>query len=91
MEYLMTFTSEPCRRRAGMIYLKSVFAGIVASSFSLFVFSVGGGMYLWIRAPKGQGNDIVAWDPISVGPSFLLVILAIFMAGFVWEFRRASR
>jgi hypothetical protein len=74
-----------------MIYLKSMFAGIVAVAVSLFVLSVGGGIYLWITAPTGQGNGTIAWDPISIGPSFLVVILAIFMAGFAWEFRHASR
>lgn len=74
-----------------MIYLKSIFAGIIALAGSFFVLSVSGGIYLWIAAPKGHNNGNVAWDPMSIGPGFLVIILAVFMAGFVWEFRRASR
>ena len=77
-----------------MIYLKSLFAGVVALAVSLFVFFVGAGIYLWIAARKlkPQAAGAVAWDPISItSPGFLLGILAIFVAGFFWEFRRASR
>ena len=77
-----------------MIYLKSVFAGVVAIAVSFFVFFIGVGIYLWIAARKlnPQGAGAIAWDPISItSPGFLLGILAIFVAGFLWEFRRASR
>jgi len=76
--------------REGMIYLKSVFAGIVAVVLSFCLLIVGIVIYLWITAPEAGG--VMASDPISVikiGP--LLVILGVFVAGFLWEFRRASR
>jgi hypothetical protein len=75
-----------------MIYLKSSFAGIAAVILSFFLFSAGGVIYLRIMAAHLGSAHGVAWDPISVvSPRFLLVILAIFMTGFIWEFKRASR
>ena len=71
-----------------MIYLKSVFAGIIAIALSFFLLSIGVGIYLSMAA-NSQGST-VAWDPISL-PGALLVILAVFLAGFLGEFRRASR
>ena len=47
---------------------------------------------LWVSAPKEQGAKAIGWDPISViRPGPVLIILAVFVAGFLWEFRRASR
>jgi hypothetical protein len=75
-----------------MIYFKSIFAGIVAVFLSSCLLFAGMLIYLWIVAPKEQGAGTVAWDPIPVlRPGFLLVVLAVFLAGFLWEFRRASR
>ena len=77
-----------------MFCLTGVFAGVVALAVSFFVLFVGVGIYLWITACKlnPQGAGAIAWDPISItSPGFLLGILAIFVAGFLWEFRRASR
>jgi uncharacterized membrane protein len=75
-----------------MIYLKSIFAGIVAVFLSFCLLFVGIVIYLWIAAPKEQGAGAIGWDPISVvRPGSELVILAVFVAGFLWQFRRASR
>lgn len=79
-------------RRVGMIYLKSICAGIGAVFLSCCLFFVGIVTYLRITAPTGQYAGTIAWDPIPVfRPGSVLVVLAIFLAGFLWEFRRASR
>jgi uncharacterized BrkB/YihY/UPF0761 family membrane protein len=75
-----------------MIYLKSIFAGIVAVFSVVALLFVGIVIYLMIAASKEQGDVSIGWDPISlVRPGPVLVILAVFVAGFLWEFRRASR
>ncbi len=76
-----------------MIYLKCIFAGIVAVFSVVVLLFVGIVIYLVIAASsKGQGDGSIGWDPISVvRPGPVLVILAVFVAGFLWEFRRASR
>ena len=75
-----------------MIFLKSMFAGIVAVFSVAAVLFVGIVVYLMIAASKDQGDGAIGWDPISlVRPGPVLVILAVFLAGFLWEFRRASR
>jgi uncharacterized membrane protein len=75
-----------------MIYLKSIFAGIVAVFLSFCLLFVGILTYLWITTPTEQYAGTIAWDPIPVlRPDSLLVMLAVFLAGFLWEFRRASR
>jgi hypothetical protein len=69
-----------------MIYIKSIVAGLVAV-FSVAVLLV---IYVWVSL------GAIQLDPISLirpGPVLiiLLIILAVFVAGFLWEFRRASR
>jgi hypothetical protein len=69
-----------------MIYIKSIVAGLVAV-FSVAVLLV---IYVWVSL------GAIQLDPISLirpGPVLiiLLIILAAFVAGFLWEFRRASR
>ena len=75
-----------------MIYLKSIVVGLVAVFSIAALLFVGIVIYLWVSASKEQGAGAIAWDPISViRPGTLLIILAVFVAGFLWEFRRASR
>jgi hypothetical protein len=75
-----------------MIYLKSVLVGIVAVISAFVVFFVGSVIYLRITTSKEQGDAAIGWDPVSVvRPGPVLVVLAVFVAGFLWEFRRASR
>jgi hypothetical protein len=71
-----------------MIYLKSILAGLVAVVL-LFVATV---IYLWVSISEERGAGTIAFDPISViRPGPVLIILAVFVAGFLWELRRASR
>ena len=65
-----------------MIYIKSIVAGLVAV-FSVAVLLV---IYVWVSL------GAIQLDPISlIRPGPVLIILAVFVAGFLWEFRRASR
>jgi uncharacterized BrkB/YihY/UPF0761 family membrane protein len=75
-----------------MIYLKSIMAGLVTVLSLTVLLSVGIVIRLWVSASKEQGARAIGWDPISViRPGPVLIILAVFVAGFLWEFRRASR
>jgi len=71
-----------------MIYAKSIVAGIVA----VFSVAVLIAIYLSVSASKEQSAGAIGWNPISVlRPGPVLIILAVFAVGFIWEFRRASR
>jgi hypothetical protein len=75
-----------------MIYLKSIVAGLVAVFSVAVLVLVGIVTYLGVSASKEQDEGTIGWDPISViRPGPVLIILAVFVAGFLWEFRRASR
>ena len=75
-----------------MIYLKSIVAGLVAVFSVAVLLFVGIVSYLWVLASKEQGAGAIGWDPISVvRPAPLLIVMAVFVAGFLWQFRRASR
>jgi uncharacterized BrkB/YihY/UPF0761 family membrane protein len=75
-----------------MIYLKSIMAGLVTVLSLTVLLFVGIVIRLWVSASKEQGAKAIGWDPISlIRPGPVLIILAVFVAGFLWEFRRASR
>jgi hypothetical protein len=75
-----------------MIYLKGIVAGIVAVFSVAVLLFVGIVTYLVVSPSKEQGEGAIGWDPVSViRPGPVLIILAVFVAGFLWEFRRASR
>jgi hypothetical protein len=72
-----------------MIYLKSIVAGLVAVFSVALLFFVGVAIFLWVWASTEHGEGSIGWDPISViRPGPLLIILAVFLAGFLYEFRR---
>lgn len=74
-----------------MIYLKSLVAGLVAVFSVAVLFFVCVVTTLLISARK-EGEDAIGWDPIAlVRPVPVIIVLAIFVAAFLWEFRRASR
>jgi hypothetical protein len=73
-----------------MIYLKSIVAGLVAV-FSVAVLFVIGVVITVLISAKKEGEGAIGWDPIAlVRPAPMILVLAIFVAGFLWEFRRAS-
>jgi uncharacterized BrkB/YihY/UPF0761 family membrane protein len=77
-----------------MAVLKSLLAGVAAVVLAAIGIVVGIVFYLMLhhRPNTGADSGAIGWDPISVArlPS-LLVITGIFLAGFIWEFRRATR
>ncbi len=73
-----------------MIYLKSIIAGIVASLLAIVFCALG--LYLWItfwvmRSTGEGGIGAVSFPEVA----FQIVIGLAFLAGFWWEYRRASR
>ena len=78
----------------GMIYIKSLVAGITAVVIATLLSPFLMGLYVYIIY-KPKENEAIGWDPISFAhrPSAWLIIavIVIFMAGFVWEFRRAAK
>jgi len=75
-----------------MIYVKSIVAGLVAVFSVAALVSVGIVIYQSVSASKKRGAGTIGWNPISVvRPTPVLIMLAVFVAGFLWEFSRASR
>jgi uncharacterized BrkB/YihY/UPF0761 family membrane protein len=74
-----------------MKFVKSVLAGIAAVFLAFFLFVTGTVMYVMAVA-RNEPHEAIGWDPISlVRPTPLAVLFVIFLVGFAWEFRRASR
>ena len=69
-----------------MRFVKSVLVGVVAVVVSTVLLTAGMFIFVWSRA-----SAIVGWIGIPLFPWGFLIGLAIFAAGFVWEFRRVSR
>jgi hypothetical protein len=60
-----------------MIYLKSIFAGLIAVFSVLALFFVGGIIYFRIAASKSQGDAAIGWDPIAAfktGPVVVILV-----------------
>ena len=77
-----------------MVFLKSILAGSAAVVVAVIASLIVMGVYLWIHRPADTGADsgAVGWDPISLTkPGIWLLVIAIFLVGFVWEFLRAIR
>ena len=79
-----------------MIYLKSIGAGlvglIVVPIFLIGCLMVGMVVHTWLHPTQTEGS--VGWDPISLwrmNPIVWLIPVLIFLAAFVWEYRRAAR
>jgi heme/copper-type cytochrome/quinol oxidase subunit 2 len=83
-------------RTSIMVYLKSFLVGVVALVSVLFLGIVGFiGWGVWIsHRSSNQGSvGTVSYDVSSpwIGIPLLIVTGLIFLAGFSWEFRRATR
>jgi uncharacterized iron-regulated membrane protein len=77
-----------------MVILKSILAGTATVVLVAIVSLLVMGVYLWIHRPPDTGADLgaVGWDPISLTkPATWVVVVVIFLAGFFWEFLRATR
>jgi len=83
-----------------MTYIKSVFVGLLATFIAIIVWFFGVVVLVIQPASKeaastssGAMGGAVGWDPISVAKMTHLgtICLLVFMAGFIWESRRARR
>jgi hypothetical protein len=73
-----------------MVYLKSLIAGSVAVVIAAALSPIVMGIYFYFVYSRGT-DETTGWDPTSLvrQPLIWTVTAVIFMAGFVWEFRRA--
>jgi hypothetical protein len=79
-----------------MVYLKSFLVGVVALVSVLFlgiVGFIGWGLSISHRSSNQGSVGAVSYDVSSpwIGIPLLIVTGLIFLAGFSWEFRRATR
>jgi len=77
-----------------MIYVKSLVMGLAAAVAALILSPFAILLYFVARY-RPTGDEAIGWDPVSLlqRPPIWLVILisAMFIVGFVWEFRRAAK
>jgi hypothetical protein len=77
-----------------MVYFKSVLAGLAALIIAtvLSPFIVGIYISLVYKPAANESIGSIGWDPISFAkqPLCWLVAALIFLAGFMWELRRAT-
>jgi hypothetical protein len=73
-----------------MVFLKGLIAGTVAVALAAVLSPIVMGIYFYVVYRPGA-NEAVGWDPTSFvkQPMIWTVTAVIFVAGFVWEFRRA--
>lgn len=78
-------------RKSGMIYVKSILAGLLAvlGAAILLIIVVVVGISILSRSQSSQAGS-VGWDPIALARPFtwLMVVVGIFLVGFLWEFYR---
>ena len=74
-----------------VIYLKSPLAGVAAVVIAVVLSLVGMGLCVYVTY-KPQGDEAVSMDLISLTSRLnWLIADGVFLVGFLWEFRRASR
>ena len=73
-----------------MVYLKSLVAGTLAVALAAALSIILIGLYFYFVYRPGA-DEGVGWDPTSFArqPLIWAITVAIFLAGFAWEFRRA--
>jgi hypothetical protein len=73
-----------------MVYVKSLVAGTVAVAIAAALSPIVMGIYFLVVYRPGA-SEAIAWDPTSFArqPPIWAISGLIFVAGFVWEFRRA--
>jgi hypothetical protein len=71
-----------------MIYIKSIFTGIVVLFLAAVLFTVGGTIYVAIRYPWGFFLESPRLSELLLTAP---VVGLIFSSGFVWKLRRLSR
>lgn len=73
-----------------MVYLKSLVAGTVAVAIAAAISPILMGVYFFVVYRPGA-NEAIGWDPTSFVKQPLIwgISALIFLAAFVWEFRRS--
>ena len=77
-----------------MIYLKSLLAGFLALAASVAVAAVAGviGITTYLQTLRPANRALALQTSVSLkSPFFWALILFIFGAGFLWEYRKLSR
>ena len=77
-----------------MVYLKSILAGLVAVIGTMVLAVIGFVVLGWWtsqRHSKAAGEGVVAYDIRVLVMPVAIIVGLIFVAGFWWEFRRATR
>ena len=72
-----------------MDYLKSLIAGTVALAIAVALSPIVMGIYFFF-VYRPEANGAIGWDPTSAAkqPLIWAISVLIFVAAFVWEFRR---
>jgi hypothetical protein len=73
--------------KRGAIYVKSIVAGLVSVLVASFLTLEAVSIYLSRVYHLEMGR--IGWNSDFVNPLNLLLIAAMFLAGFFWEFKRA--
>jgi hypothetical protein len=73
-----------------MVYLKSAIAGILAVATTALLIYVILTFVIILVAHKSanEGFDLPHWQVHTESPAFWIVVVIVFAAGFLWEFRR---
>jgi hypothetical protein len=77
-----------------MVYLKSLLAGFAALFVFIFLVMLCILIILAVLSHRSHGDGAIGWDPIFLmhpGLWWLVLAVAVFGAGFFWEFRRPTR
>ena len=81
-----------------MVYLKSLLTGVIALLCAIgfmFVLFIGISMFVLRKyaeqSSSGLDESSIAWDPVSLRhPLLWIVLLAAFVGGFIWQYRRLA-
>ena len=77
-----------------MTYVKSFLVGLAASLLSAILYFLVFSIYaIFYTALHSEGDGEIGWDIVSIFRGSLIpriVVLAAFVLGFIWQFRRAS-
>jgi uncharacterized integral membrane protein len=74
-----------------MVYLKSAIAGILAvATTALLIYVILTLLVIILIAHNSanEGFDLPHWQVHTESPAFWIVVVIVFAAGFLWEFRR---
>lgn len=77
-----------------MVYLKSIFAGLIAVLGAMVLAVIGFIVWSeWLsqRHPNGVGASALSYDITVVAFPLVIIVGLIFAAGFWWQFRRAKQ